>query len=116
MELRTSQIAQLRGDSNLQEILAEYIPRASIVPAVLDFRQCPFLWPFCKQPIYAHAMPLMFNATVLNGMGLTGEFNFSAKTNFTIPLSSEVTFVELEASSLWDLDVFALFEIIYSSG
>ena len=56
----------------MQEILSNYEPRASIVPASLDFTQCPFMWPFCKQPIYAHAMPLMFNATVLNGMGLTG--------------------------------------------
>ncbi len=41
---------------------------------MLDFRDCPFMWPFCRQPLYAHAMPLMFNATVLNGMGLTGAF------------------------------------------
>ena len=34
------------------------------------------MWPFCIQPIYAHAMPLMFNATVLNGMGLTGIMAF----------------------------------------
>lgn len=33
---------------------------------------CPYMWPFCTQPLYAGAMPLMFNATVLNGMGLTG--------------------------------------------
>lgn len=55
-----------------QEILQNYVHRASVVPAKLDFTQCPFLWPFCRQPIYANAMPLMFNATVLNGMGLTG--------------------------------------------
>ena len=30
------------------------------------------MWPFCRQPLYAQAMPLMFNATVLNGMGLIG--------------------------------------------
>lgn len=57
----------------LQAVLQSYEPRASIVPASLDFTQSPFMWPFCIQPIYAHAMPLMFNATVLNGMGLTGE-------------------------------------------
>ena len=32
------------------------------------------MWPFCRQPLYARSMPLMFNATVLNGMGLTGRF------------------------------------------
>lgn len=55
-----------------QKILQEYRPRASIVPAALNFTDCPFMWPFCRQPLYAHAMPLMFNATVLNGMGLIG--------------------------------------------
>jgi membrane-bound transcription factor site-1 protease len=30
------------------------------------------MWPFCRQPLYAGAMPLMFNATILNGMSLTG--------------------------------------------
>ena len=43
-----------------------------MVPAELDLSTCPFMWPFCKQPLYAHAMPTMVNATVLNGMGLTG--------------------------------------------
>ena len=43
-----------------------------MVPAELDFTDCPYMWPFCRQPLYANAMPLMFNATVLNGMGLTG--------------------------------------------
>ena len=32
---------------------------------------------FCRQPLYANAMPLMFNATVLNGMGLIGEHTHS---------------------------------------
>ena len=58
---------------NLQEILKQYKPRASVVPAELDFTDCPYMWPFCRQPLYASAMPLMFNATVLNGMGLIGE-------------------------------------------
>ena len=55
-----------------QDILANYTPRASVVPGKLDFTECPYAWPFCRQPLYAGAMPLMFNATVLNGMGLTG--------------------------------------------
>ena len=55
-----------------QEILQKYEPRASVVPAALHFADCPYMWPFCAQPLYAGAMPLMFNATVLNGMGLTG--------------------------------------------
>ncbi|CAL5228891.1 g12106 [Coccomyxa viridis] len=59
---------------NSTEILKQYKPRASVVPAELDFTDCPYMWPFCRQPLYANAMPLMFNATVLNGMGLIGTF------------------------------------------
>ena len=57
-----------------RDILLNYTPRASVVPAKLDLTDSPFFWPFCQQPLYAHAMPTMFNATVLNGMGLTGVF------------------------------------------
>lgn len=55
-----------------QDILRNYTPRASVVPASLNLSDCPYMWPFCRQPLYAHALPTIFNATVLNGMGLTG--------------------------------------------
>ncbi len=42
------------------------------MPAALNLTDCPFVWPYCRQPLYAGAMPVIFNATVLNGMGLTG--------------------------------------------
>ncbi|KAK9697678.1 hypothetical protein RND81_08G053300 [Saponaria officinalis] len=54
------------------EILKNYKPRASIFPNVLDFTDCPYSWPFCRQPLYAGAMPVIFNATILNGMGVIG--------------------------------------------
>ncbi|KAM6582260.1 hypothetical protein CsatB_009262 [Cannabis sativa] len=54
------------------EILKSYQPRASIFPSVLDYTDCPYSWPFCRQPLYAGAMPVIFNATILNGMGVTG--------------------------------------------
>ncbi|RAL53760.1 hypothetical protein DM860_004231 [Cuscuta australis] len=54
------------------EILKNYEPRASIFPSVLDYRDCPYSWPFCFQPLYAGAMPVIFNATILNGMGVLG--------------------------------------------
>jgi len=38
----------------------------------LPTTDCPYMWPFCRQPLYAGAMPVMFNATILNGMGLVG--------------------------------------------
>ncbi|KAL6558401.1 Membrane-bound transcription factor site-1 protease [Orobanche minor] len=54
------------------EILKSYEPRASIFPSVLDYMDCPYAWPFCRQPLYAWAMPVIFNVTILNGMGVTG--------------------------------------------
>ncbi|XP_062233545.1 subtilisin-like protease SBT6.1 [Phragmites australis] len=54
------------------EILKNYQPRASIFPSMLDFTGCPYFWPFCRQPLYAGAMPVIFNATILNGMGVIG--------------------------------------------
>ncbi|KAL3144492.1 hypothetical protein ABBQ32_004231 [Trebouxia sp. C0010 RCD-2024] len=59
---------------NSMNILKTYQPRASVVPKSLDFTDCPFMWPFCTQPVYANALPLIFNATVLNAMALTGRF------------------------------------------
>ncbi|PQM39330.1 subtilisin-like protease SBT6.1 [Prunus yedoensis var. nudiflora] len=54
------------------EILKSYKPRASIFPSTLDYTDCPYSWPFCRQPLYAGAMPVIFNATILNGMGVIG--------------------------------------------
>jgi len=68
---------QGQGMMNIErsyEVLKAYEPRASLVPAVLDMTAagCPYSWPFCTQPLYANAMPTIFNATVLNGMGVDG--------------------------------------------
>ncbi|XP_078431783.1 SITE-1 protease isoform X2 [Wolffia australiana] len=57
---------------NSYEILKSYQPRTSIFPSVLDFTDCPYSWPFCRQPLYAGAMPVVFNATILNGVGVLG--------------------------------------------
>lgn len=54
------------------EILATYKPRVSILPSSLDLTDSPYAWPFWRQPLYAGAMPLIFNATILNGMGPVG--------------------------------------------
>ncbi|GAB4817967.1 hypothetical protein N2152v2_005013 [Parachlorella kessleri] len=58
-----------------KDILANYVPRASVVPSKLDLTDCPFMWPFCTQPLYAGAMPVMFNATILNGQHVTGKLD-----------------------------------------
>ncbi|XP_065827385.1 membrane-bound transcription factor site-1 protease-like isoform X2 [Oscarella lobularis] len=53
-------------------VLNTYKPQASLSPSYLDMTECPYMWPFCSQPIYYGAMPLTVNVTILNGMGVTG--------------------------------------------
>eukprot|EP00937_MAST-01D_sp_MAST-1D-sp2_P002288 g2288.t1 len=55
------------------ELLRNYTPRASLYPAELDLTRCPYMWPYCKQPLFAGGMPAVVNVTVLNGMGVAGE-------------------------------------------
>eukprot|EP00698_Gefionella_okellyi_P012846 TRINITY_DN3490_c0_g2_i1.p1 TRINITY_DN3490_c0_g2~~TRINITY_DN3490_c0_g2_i1.p1 ORF type:complete len:722 (-),score=154.10 TRINITY_DN3490_c0_g2_i1:32-2197(-) len=54
------------------ELLQSYTPRASLHPSTLDLMDCPYMWPFCTQEIYIGMMPVVINATILNGMGVTG--------------------------------------------
>jgi membrane-bound transcription factor site-1 protease len=70
-----NQLEQGNGKIDLiasQKILAEYSPRASLSPNALDFTSCPYMWPYCHQPLYAYALPVVYNATIVNGMGVTG--------------------------------------------
>lgn len=55
-----------------QDVLLQYRPRASLLPAVLDLTDCPYMWPHCITPVYASRLPLLLNTTILNGMGLIG--------------------------------------------
>uniref|UniRef100_T1JW54 Membrane-bound transcription factor site-1 protease n=2 Tax=Tetranychus urticae TaxID=32264 RepID=T1JW54_TETUR len=56
------------------EILRSYKPQATLSPSYLDLTECPYMWPYCTQPLYYGAMPVVINVTVLNGMGVTGTF------------------------------------------
>lgn len=38
----------------------------------MDLTECPYMWPYCSQPIYYGGMPTIVNLTILNGMGVTG--------------------------------------------
>lgn len=79
--------AELVGDANIfeqghgrvnlvgaYEALAAYTPRASVLPSSLDLTDCPYMWPYCSQPLYHSAMPVIVNTTVINGMGVAGSF------------------------------------------
>ena len=55
----------------IQEILKQGTT-ATIHPSVLDLTDCPYMWPYCTQPLYYSAMPVIANLTVLNGIGVVG--------------------------------------------
>ncbi|CAF1122635.1 unnamed protein product [Adineta ricciae] len=54
-------------------ILNQYVPQASLSPSYIDFTECPYFWPYCLQPLYHSAMPIIVNVTILNGMDVVGE-------------------------------------------
>jgi membrane-bound transcription factor site-1 protease len=56
-----------------QKVLAAYSPRASVIPPAIDFTDCPYMWPYCTQPLYAFGLPVAFNATIVNGMAVTAQ-------------------------------------------
>lgn len=54
------------------QVLSSYKPQASLSPSYVDLTECPYMWPYCVQPLYAGALPVVVNTTILNGMGVTG--------------------------------------------
>uniref|UniRef100_A0A0L8HIR4 Uncharacterized protein n=1 Tax=Octopus bimaculoides TaxID=37653 RepID=A0A0L8HIR4_OCTBM len=54
------------------QTLQTYKPQASLSPSYIDLTECPYMWPYCTQPIYHGGMPVIINVTILNGMGVTG--------------------------------------------
>lgn len=55
------------------QTLRNYKPQASLHPSYIDLTECPYMWPYCSQPIYHGSMPIIVNVTILNGMGVTGK-------------------------------------------
>lgn len=55
------------------KLLADYTPRASLAPSTLDLTDCPFMWPYCDQPLYANAIAVIANLTILNAKAVSGK-------------------------------------------
>ncbi|XP_018320423.1 membrane-bound transcription factor site-1 protease isoform X2 [Agrilus planipennis] len=54
------------------QILSSYKPQASLSPSYIDLNECPYMWPYCTQPLYFGAIPTIVNVTILNGLGVSG--------------------------------------------
>ena len=48
--------------------------QVTAVPSAIDLTDCPYMWPYCLQSLYAGAQPVIFNATILNSMHVYGNF------------------------------------------
>ena len=70
------------------EILADYVPRASFLPSKLDFTDCPYMWPYCSQPMYFSGQPIGANLTIINGLGVHGTIDKVVWTETGIELTS----------------------------
>ena len=55
------------------QVMHSYKPQASLFPSELDWTDCPYMWPYCSQPLYYGGMPIIANITLINGMGVTGK-------------------------------------------
>ena len=64
--------------------------QASLSPGYIDTTECAYFWPYCTQPLYAGAVPVVFNVTVLNGMGVTGKIVGEPEWHPYTPQNGEV--------------------------
>lgn len=84
------------------EILHSYKPQATLSPSYLDLTECPYMWPYCTQPLYYGAMPIIINVTILNGMGVTGSIIGKPQWHAYTPQNGEYLDIAITYSDiLW---------------
>uniref|UniRef100_A0A1I8EJ84 Peptidase_S8 domain-containing protein n=1 Tax=Wuchereria bancrofti TaxID=6293 RepID=A0A1I8EJ84_WUCBA len=54
------------------QFMRRYSPRITFIPPYIDFNECPYMWPYCSQPLYASGIPTFINVTIVNGMSVSG--------------------------------------------
>jgi len=57
------------------KLLQNYSPKITFSPSYIDFTNCPYMWPYCTQPLYHSAMPVIVNATIMNGLSVSSEIS-----------------------------------------
>lgn len=58
------------------------------------------MWPYCTQPMYAGAMPVIVNVTILNGLGVSGKIKDKPQWYPYIPQQGQLLDVALSYSEL----------------
>ncbi len=54
---------------NALQYLRTTSPQVSLFPPALDLTDCPYMWPYCEQPLFATSVPVVVNMTVMNSLG-----------------------------------------------
>lgn len=75
-------ISLLSAFALLTDPAAPFVPHASIVPSKLDLTDCPYMWPYCTQPLYFSAQPVVVNMTVLNSQAVASFLATDAPPRF----------------------------------
>ncbi|KAG7391689.1 Membrane-bound transcription factor site-1 protease [Phytophthora pseudosyringae] len=52
--------------------VAPSVLKPSSFPDRIDMSDCPRMWPYCSQPLYHSALPLMVNLTIMNPVSVVG--------------------------------------------
>lgn len=48
---------------HILQIVQRMKPQASLMPSYLDLTQCPYMWPYCSQPLYSTMQPIIINVS-----------------------------------------------------
>ena len=55
----------------LLSTLNPHPPPHSLSPPYLDFTECPYMWPYCSQPLYYTTRPVVVNITITNSISVS---------------------------------------------
>lgn len=73
----------------LRDTERPFLPHASVLPSQLDLTDCPYMWPYCTQPLYHTAQPIVVNTTVLNSQGVSSVIPDDAPPRFVLTSGDE---------------------------
>lgn len=83
-------------------LLQEYKPKVTLHPPYIDLTECPYMWPYCTQPLFVGASPVIVNVTVLSGLSVTSYINSTPVWHPYSPHNGNMLDISISHSSiLW---------------
>ena len=83
------------------QTLTVYTPQISLSPSYVDTTECQYFWPYCTQPLYHSSLPAIFNITILNGMGVSGQLASAPTYHPYTPHMGQYLDVSVSFSNIW---------------